>query len=161
VTADIAAALSGVSLVALFAAVLAMPAAGDGEPGGWLVVAAGLLGVGAGAGISRLAVAVATGRGRADVLVLGVGVGVGVTAGVVAGAVLGVVADISVSESIMIAGAAAVSALIVDLGLARDSAAGGGKGQVVVGPASRIAAAILPFAVAAPVVYLLGRFVSS
>jgi hypothetical protein len=164
VTVDMAAALSGVGLVALFAIVLALPDRADRWAQGWLPAAAGLLGVGAGVGASRLVAAAAP--GRAPALRHGVlGAGLGVAAGAGAGAVFGVCAEISLLGSVALAGAGAGAALAVDVGLAREQPADGARGEPAAGggfgvpAATLVVAALAPFAVAAPVVYLVSGIV--
>ncbi len=174
VTVDMASALSGVGWVALLAAVLALDVR-DGGAGRAFAVA-GLLGVGVGVGASRLvAVVVAAGRPAAGQQArrgVGVAATAGVAAGAAVGAALGVLADISLSEGVAAAVAGAAAALVVEAGLARGLAGGDGAGEVPASappapatisagsmPASLVLMALLPFAVAAPVVYLVGRLV--
>jgi hypothetical protein len=159
VTVDMAASLSGVVFVALFAGYLSLRASSGPAAGPWLVT--GLIGAGAAVFASRLAGHVGLPAGAA--VLLGVLVGTG------GGAVCAAVADrLSAPDAAAVAAAAAAAATVTSLAFARAGSAvpipshpsarsvpDGTDGPRAL--AGAVLAAVLPLVMAAPVVYLVGR----
>jgi hypothetical protein len=160
VTVDMAASLSGVVFVALFAGYLSLRAESGPAADPWLVT--GLIGAGAAVFASRLAGLVGLPAGAAALLGLLVGTG--------GGAICAAVADsLSAPDAVSVAAAAAAAAAVTALAFARAGSAvpippdrratpGGMDGRD--GPralAGAVLAAVLPLVMAAPVVYLVGH----
>ncbi|WP_261555589.1 hypothetical protein [Frankia tisae] len=173
VSAELATALSGIILSALFAGYLALRAGHGAHHPADLLVIAGLLGAGSAVVTARLLGWAGLAAVPADLL--------GVVVGVAAGAVFGALGpdDLTLNAALATAASGAAVAALADLVLTRARAAGspaagsptaggtpgGGAGAaepVRDAAADRSAAevllaAILPLACAAPLVYLVGR----
>ncbi|EIV94272.1 hypothetical protein [Frankia sp. QA3] len=174
VSAELATALSGIILGALFAGYLALRAGHGAHHPADLLVIAGLLGAGSAVVAARLLGWAGLAAVPADLL--------GVVVAVAAGAVFGALGpdDLTLNAALATAASGAAVAALVDLVLARareagspaagSAAAAGGRSDGGAGAAepvgdataARLAAdvllaAILPLACAAPLVYLVGR----
>lgn len=155
VSAELATALSGIILVALFAGYLALRAGHGAHHPADLLVIAGLLGAGSAVVAARLLGWTGLATVPADLL--------GVAVAVAAGAILGALGpdDLTLNAALATASSGAAVAALVDLVLARAREAGSSADEVDAA-AGRVAAdvllaAILPLACAAPLVYLVGR----
>ncbi|MCM3925069.1 hypothetical protein ND748_25810 [Frankia sp. AiPs1] len=155
VSAELATALSGIILVALFAGYLALRAGHGAQHPADLLVIAGLLGAGSAVVAARLLGWAGLGAVPADLL--------GVVVAVAAGAILGALGpdDLTLNAALATAASGAAVAGLVDLVLARAHEAGSPAAQADVtagqSAADVLLAAILPLACAAPLVYLVGR----
>ncbi|WP_163553800.1 hypothetical protein [Candidatus Frankia alpina] len=168
VSAELATALSGIILSALFAGYLALRAGHGAHHPADLLVIAGLLGAGSAVVTARLLGWAGLATVPADLL--------GVVVAVAAGAVFGALGpdDLTLNAALATAASGAAVAALVDLVLTRARAAGSpaaggtpGGGAGAAGPvrdaaadrsaAEVLLAAILPLACAAPLVYLVGR----
>jgi hypothetical protein len=169
VTVDMAASLSGVVFVTLFAGYLSLRASSGPAVGPWLVT--GLIGAGAAVFASRLAGLAGLSAGAAALL--------GVLVGTGGGAVCAAVADsLSAPDASAVAAAAAAASAVTALAFARAGSAvpipsnpsartgtdGTGGTDERAGPRAltgAVLAAVLPLVMAAPVVYLVGRHQSA
>ncbi|CAJ59605.1 hypothetical protein; putative membrane protein [Frankia alni ACN14a] len=154
VSAELATALSGIILVALFTGYLALRAGQGAHHPADLLVIAGLLGAGSAVVAARLFGWAGLAAVPADML--------GVAVAVAAGAILGALGpdDLTLNAALATAASGAAVAALVDLVLVRAHEAGSPADEVDAPagrPAAVLLAAILPLACAAPLVYLVGR----
>lgn len=169
VISDMAAALGGVGIVVVFASLLALRTnGGSSDPDeGYALVVAGLVGAGATVFVARcLDALIGSDAGRSPKTAgwtTLVGIAVATGAGAACGALTG---SLTAGEAAAVGAAGAVAAAVADTALARSAPTATAAGSATPLTAATAAAAaglaaVLPFAVAAPAVYLVGQVLLS
>lgn len=173
VTSDMAAALGGVGIVVVFASLLALRTdGGSSDPDeGYALIVAGLVGAGATVFVARCLDALIGSNGGRSPRTAGwttlLGIAVAAGAGAAGGALTG---SLTAGEAAAVGAVGAVAAAVADTALARStpraaaSASASASTSALTSastPTSAGLAAVLPFAVAAPAVYLAGQLLLS